>query len=107
MYNYGDHEINHQRFPQWDGFFSFSYHKITLFEKKYDIKLITLISVYYLKPLVSLDRFINPMSRGVFLSSNYAGGGFLAPHRKPTSALNFSTKFGMHICLCMNFKFQF
>ena len=59
MYNYGDHEINYQRrFPQWDGFFSFSYHKITLFEKKYDIKLITLISMYHLKLLVSLDRFI-------------------------------------------------
>ena len=28
-------------------FFSFSYHKITLFEKKYDIKLITLISMYH------------------------------------------------------------
>ena len=37
---------------------SFSYHKITLFEKKYDIKLITLISMYHLKLLVSLDRFI-------------------------------------------------
>ena len=34
-------------------------------------------------------------------------GDFLAPHRKPTSALNFSTKFGMCIGLCMNFKFQF
>ena len=39
-------------------FFSFSYHKITLFEKKYDIKLMTLISMYHLKPFVSLDRFI-------------------------------------------------
>ena len=39
MYNYGYHEISYQRkFPPWDGFFSFSYHKITLFEKKYDIK---------------------------------------------------------------------
>ena len=38
--------------------FLFSYHKITLFEKKYDIKLITLISMYHLKPLVSLGRFI-------------------------------------------------
>ena len=38
--------------------FSFSYHKITLFEKKYDIKLITLISTYHLKPFVSLGRFI-------------------------------------------------
>ena len=35
--------------------FSFSYHKITLFEKKYGIKLITLISMYHLKPLVSLQ----------------------------------------------------
>ena len=34
--------------------FSFPYHKIRLFEKKYDIKLITLISMYHLKPLVSL-----------------------------------------------------
>ena len=37
---------------------TFSYHKITLFEKKYDIKLITLISIYHLKTLVRLDRFI-------------------------------------------------
>ena len=59
MYNYGDHEINYQiRFPPSDGFFSFSYHKIILFEKKYDIKLITLISKYHLKPLVSFGRFI-------------------------------------------------
>ena len=28
-------------------FFSFSYHKTTLFEKKYDIKLIILISMYH------------------------------------------------------------
>ena len=28
--------------------FSFSYHKITLFENKYGIKLITLISMYHL-----------------------------------------------------------
>ena len=35
--------------------FSFSYHKITLFENKYGIKLITLISMYHLKPLVSLQ----------------------------------------------------
>ena len=53
----GDHEINYQeRFQPWDSFFSFSYHKIELFEKKYDIKLITLISMYHFKPLVSLDR---------------------------------------------------
>ena len=59
MYNYGDHEINYQRrCPQWDGFFSFSCHKIALFEKKYEIKLMTLISMYHLKLLVSLDRFI-------------------------------------------------
>ena len=58
MYNYGDHEIDYQRFSPWDGFFSFSYRKITLFVKKYDIKLIALISMYYLEPLVSLDRFI-------------------------------------------------
>ena len=38
--------------------FSFSYHKITLFEKNYDIKLITLISMCHLKPLVSMGRFI-------------------------------------------------
>ena len=51
---------------------------------------------------------LNPMSSGVFLSSSYAGGGGLfGPHRKPTSALNFSTTFGMCIGLCMNFKFQF
>ena len=50
MYNNEDHEINYQRrFPPWDGFFSSSYHKITLFEKKYDIKLITLISMYQLR----------------------------------------------------------
>ena len=35
--------------------FSFSYHKITLFENKYVIKLITLISMYHLKPFVSLQ----------------------------------------------------
>ena len=37
--------------------FSFSDHKTTLFEKKYDIKLITLISMYHLKPIVRLGRF--------------------------------------------------
>ena len=46
-------------------FFSFSYHKIILFEKKYDIKLITLISMYHLKPLVSLDRFIKNLNADV------------------------------------------
>ena len=35
-------------------FFPFSYHKITLLEKKYDIKLITSISMYHLKSLASL-----------------------------------------------------
>ena len=38
--------------------FSFSYHKITLFEKKYDIKLFALISMYHLKPFVRLGRLI-------------------------------------------------
>ena len=38
--------------------FRFLITKITLFEKKYDIKLMILISMYHLKPLVSLDRFI-------------------------------------------------
>ena len=48
-----------ERFPPWDTlFFQFLYHKITLFEKKYYIKLITFISVYHLKPLVSLGRFM-------------------------------------------------
>ena len=66
MYSYGDHEINYQRrFPQWDGLFSFSYHKITLFEKKYDIKLITGISMYHLKSFVSLDRFIKNQNADV------------------------------------------
>ena len=37
MYNDGDHEINHQRRNTL--IFSLSYRKITLFEKKYDIKL--------------------------------------------------------------------
>ena len=56
MYSYGDNEINYERrIPPWDMFtFSFSYHKITLFENKYDIKLITLI-MYHLKPLVTLQ----------------------------------------------------
>ena len=35
------------------------------FEKKYDIKLITLISMYHLKPLVSLDRFIKNLNANV------------------------------------------
>ena len=50
----------------------------------------------------------NPMPCGVFLSSSYVGGGgFLAPHKKPTSPLTFSTKFGMYIGLRINAKFQF
>ena len=57
-FNYGDREINYQRFPLWDSFFSFSYHKSTLFEKKYDFTLINLISMHHLKPLVSSDRSI-------------------------------------------------
>ena len=49
MCNHGNHEISYQRrFPYI--IFSFSYHKITLFDKKYDIKLITFISMYHLKP---------------------------------------------------------
>ena len=35
--------------------FSFSQYKITLFEKKYVIKLITLISMHHLKSLVGLQ----------------------------------------------------
>ena len=66
MYSYGDHEINYQRrFPPWDGLFSFSYHKITLFGKKYDIKLITLISMYHFKSFLSLDRFIKNQNADV------------------------------------------
>ena len=42
---FGDHEINYQRrFPSGTVY--------------YEIKLITLISMYHLKLLVSLDRFI-------------------------------------------------
>ena len=62
MYNYGDHKTNYQgRFPPWDTFSCFFFlfnQKITLFESKYDIKLIILISMYHLKPLASLGRFI-------------------------------------------------
>ena len=47
--------------------FSFSYHKITLFEKKYDIKLITLISMYHLKPHLSLDKFIKNVDAQIAL----------------------------------------
>ena len=39
-------------------FFSFSYHEITLLKSKYDIKLMTLIYMYHLKPSVNLGRFI-------------------------------------------------
>ena len=49
----------------------------------------------------------NPIFHGVILSSSYAGGGFLAPHRKPTLTLNFLAKFGLCIGLSMNLKFQF
>ena len=57
MYNHGDHEIKCQRrFLPWETLFFC--HKITLFEKKYDIKLITLIFMYDLKPLVSLGSFM-------------------------------------------------
>ena len=61
MYNYGNHEFNYQSWLwRWDTLFLlFSCHGITLFEKKYDIKLIILISMYHLKPLVSLSRFIS------------------------------------------------
>ena len=34
--------------------FSFPYHKITLFENKYGIKLITLISMYHLRSTGSI-----------------------------------------------------
>ena len=37
---------------------TFSYHKITLFEKKCVIKFITLTSMYHLKPLVSLQAHL-------------------------------------------------
>ena len=61
MLNYVDHRINYERkFPPWDTVtFSFSYHKITLFKNKYGIRLITLISMYHLKPLVSLQVQLN------------------------------------------------
>ena len=60
MYNYGDYEINYQRrFPPWDGvIFPVFLSQNHIIWKKYDIKLINLISMYHLKPLVSLDRFI-------------------------------------------------
>ena len=61
MYNYGDHEID----CHGTVFFSFSYNKIILFEKKHDMKLINLISMYHLKPLVSLDRFIKNQNADV------------------------------------------
>ena len=44
---------------------------------------------------------------GVFLSSSYAGGGAFGPPLKTNFRSEFSTKFGMYIGLCMNFKFQF
>ena len=61
----------------------------------------------YVHPDRIISNAINPMSRGVFFSSSYAGGGLFGPHRKPTSPLNFSTKFGMYIGLRINCKFQF
>ena len=46
--------------------FSFFYHKIMLLEKKYEIiRLITLISMFRLKALVSLGRFIKVTGEGV------------------------------------------
>ena len=66
-YNYGDHKINYQSDFHCGTryFFSCSYKKITLFEKKYDFKLITLISMYHLKPFVSLGRFIKNQNADV------------------------------------------
>ena len=60
MYNSGDHELTiKEDFHHGTCYlFSFSYHKITLSEKKYVIKLITLISMYHLKPLVSLQAHL-------------------------------------------------
>ena len=44
----------------------------------------------------------------LYIISSYAGGGGLfGPYRKPTSTVNFLTKFGMCIELCMTLKFQF
>ena len=58
MHNYGHHKINYQkRFPSWDGFFS-GFLAAKIIGKEIWHKLITLISMYHLKPLVSLDRFI-------------------------------------------------
>ena len=53
--------------------FSFSYHKSTLLENKYDINLITLTSMYHL-PLVSLHVQLT-LNRPGFLESSTAGGG--------------------------------
>ena len=50
--------LNYERkFPPWDTltFSLFLSQKITLFKNKYGITLITLISMYHLKPLVSLQ----------------------------------------------------
>ena len=45
---------------------------------------------------------VNPIFRGVVLSSGSAwGGGLFAPYRKPTFPLNSLTKFGMCIGLCI------
>ena len=43
-------------FHSGTAFFSFSYHKITLFEKKYDIKLIILIPMYHFKTSCDLGQ---------------------------------------------------
>ena len=51
-------------------FFVF-YNKITLFEKKYDTKLITLISMHHLKPLVSLSRFIKNQNVDAQIALHY------------------------------------
>ena len=45
---------------------SFSNDKIVLFEKKYDIRLITLISMYHLKPLVSLGSFMKKSETQIY-----------------------------------------
>ena len=54
MCNYEYHEIKEDFHRGTHYRFSLFSQKITLLEKKYDIKLITLISMYHLKPLVSL-----------------------------------------------------
>ena len=52
QYNYGDHEINNQRrFLTGDGFFLLILSQNNIFENKYGIKLITLISMNHLNLL--------------------------------------------------------